>query len=105
MNGFSVSDLQVEECGSTPHGLAYLQAVEELGEARRALVVRGQHFNVHSGDGAPEEHRHMKKKQLQTLHSGHDWIFFFVLSFDTLKCSSWEFPSLIAAIKIRHDIH
>lgn len=57
----SVSDLQVEQCSSSPHGLTDLQAVDELGEAWGALVVWGQHLNVHGGDGAPGQHQHMKQ--------------------------------------------
>lgn len=45
--------LQVEESGSGPHGLADLQAVEKAGKAWGALVVGGEHLNVHGGDGAP----------------------------------------------------
>lgn len=82
--GGGVSDLQVEECGSAPHGLADLQAVEELGEARGTLVVRGQHFNVHGGDGAPEQHRHKKQDSLTYKP-------YYFMEHDTFKCSCWSF--------------
>jgi len=49
------SHLYVEQCGSSPHGLIDLQAVYELRETWRALVVGGQHFDIHCSDGTSEE--------------------------------------------------
>lgn len=49
-----VSHLQIEQDGSDPHSLADLQAVGEEGEARWALVIGWQNFNVDCGDGAPD---------------------------------------------------
>ena len=51
--GVNRSYLEVEQDGSQPHGLADLHAVAEEGEAWGALVVGGQHFNIHRGDRAP----------------------------------------------------
>lgn len=48
------SHLQIKQDRSDPHGLANLQAVGEEGEARGALVIGWQNFNVDCGDGAPD---------------------------------------------------
>ncbi len=50
-----VSHLYVEQCGSSPHGLTDLQAVYELRETGRTLVVGGQYFDIHRSDGTSEE--------------------------------------------------
>lgn len=57
--------LQIEQNGANPCGFAHLQVVSEQGEARRALVVGWQHFDVDGCDGAPGK-RIAKKKKNQT---------------------------------------
>lgn len=55
-----VSHLQIEQDRSDPHGLADLQVVGEEGEARGALVIGWQNFNVDCGDGAPDGEKRME---------------------------------------------
>lgn len=51
--GAALAHLQVEQRGPRPHSFADLQVVLLSGEARRALVVWRQHFDVHRGNGRP----------------------------------------------------
>lgn len=55
--GVALGHLQVEQRRPRPHGFANLQVVLLSREARRALVVWWQHFDVHRGNGRPEARR------------------------------------------------
>lgn len=60
-----VSHLQIKQDRSDPHCLADLQAVGEEGEARGALVIGWQNFNVDCGDGAPDGKKEWKSVSWQ----------------------------------------
>lgn len=50
-----MTHLQVEKNSSYPHGLTDFQVIGAQREARRALIVGRQNFNVDRSDGAPGE--------------------------------------------------
>ena len=43
--------LQIEQCSSSPHSFTDLQVVLLSGEMGRALIVRGQNFDIDRGNG------------------------------------------------------